>query len=569
MKTKILAFFSFVALFSCYSGEYEQFNQLRTHIVSYLTVVAQDIKNISDSLKDIKHDAFDSYAAISLDAVHYNTDYYNGQRAGASTIYAYVEQMEQQTIYLDSAHDNVLNAISSIQSLNPIVTNANASVDFTAILSAISNNTTHIDLASSLITGTISNHVSAVCVRLDTAVSYLQAILQILRDNDPFPGGGSGSGDDDIDYSDYLEDIIGILSDTLNTVGSISSDLLDFVNWALDVDGEFRKFYSLAISRLQSPDATLFTDLSEMWKQALYNMTNIVYSPDSYSIESQLGNVILGENAVQLSNEGYIQLESLAFNQRQYLCSVEMLNQLRGLNATNNLAWITNYLDSVQRPYYELFQPLSRTSRVNRYYSSAGSSYYASYTNFLGAARSIHDVSSLSFAKDRWELYVKKCSNWWERVEIQLMTLNGLFPFSGDYDLEDFSDSNDHENSERRIEYTTNALNSVVSSYSVASNGLNNVLFAMKEFLGSFDFPQPSGGYFTILPETEAMGMHFDSITLPWSDLSDYTEPINQTFTFIWWTIFALISFRLILLTCFLLGKAISHLVLIISTLMS
>lgn len=523
----------------------QQFNDLKEDIINELSAVSQSYSQIVYDMNMTYELGLSQYQSILETAARYpNSEIYQGMSAGAEQMMVYFTDFQSIRNDLQS---NIMSVGNAINMVNQLTAPSNSVVDLSPVIAAIHSNTYYV--VSSVnsgvhdITNSVALNISHTLSRADVAISNLQVIVEILQNADLSGGGSSGGSTDVSTIEGLLDDIIDYLSSLLDSVNVISSDvgsIASFVQWCLDPDNPFQKYLNLAHSRLDSPDVSLSADLALIWQYCLEEISNIVYRADGYSLQSHIYPVV-SDSSVHLSNEGLIGLQNLAMNQRQYLCSVAMLNELKGLNSTNNLAWITNYLGQVQSRYYSLFNFLPPKS--GNYYSS--NSGFTSYTNFLRVAS--------SGANPVWQFqsYSNQQSNWFARVEMQLMTLNGLFPLRHE-GLDEFEDAtSDEENNDRWVRYSTNNLVAVAESFAGVSNTVRAVLSEYTDLIQNI-WPDnlESLSEITIMPSIDFGGIQMNHIHLAYSDIEPVGDAIRLVCQCLYWffgVMFAFSAFRWLL----------------------
>lgn len=351
----------------------------------------------------------------------------------------------------------------------------------------------------------------------------------------------------------------------------VTADFL--ITWMSDDEENFQMFYKNATERIRLPDSVCRTDLADMWNNLIERRRDILsVSNGMYSIDAQVENVLhdLDPDNFRLSNEGVIALENLAVNQRSYLCLAELVNRPVGTSSNYvDLAWITNYLGKVQSPYYTLWDYTFMYSEAKNY-NPFGDQQFNTFTNFVGSALDGYDYVSV---RRKYRNYITASSNYWERLETYLLNLNGLMPHEPFVDGEEEDELNRNLDSEilgRQIRYSTNAIFQAVENLSSVSNNLNAVLLKFKTFCNSFQLPQGSwDGLIRFTPQIQLGGITVDPIYLDESYFSAIKSAVRKVFECIWYAIFLLLSFRMVLLIIYLLGRTIAHVVLIISTLLA
>ena len=525
------------------------------------------------------------YANQSLDQLYqdaiilqhqYNNDYYNGYETGvANAVGTAKTHLQSINISLDGLMSNAANAQQALANLRYISGNTNQ-VDMSGVITAINTASSAIQSLLNTSNGYLQNidsnighyfpefagGINAAVNAIGSACDELYQIRLLLQDGSS--GGGSDSNDD-------LLDLIGIVTDFYSDFLSYTSDVLDIVDWLNDANGVFKKFYTDATDRMAQPDSMLATDLARMWQYTFQNFTNIVQHPERYLPSAQVDSVLQidGEN-LRLSNEGLISAHNLAMNQRQYLCSLAMLEELKGMNATNNLAWITNYLETVQKPYYDLFNQFEYNLKGPFQLMPFVSSTYDNLTNYFAVAS---DPSKTVYQKMNAEYAFRSSTpyrtNYFARLEMYLQGLNGFF--DTDSGWSELKENLDSETMSHHIEDTTNNLVSVVETIGSMSNSLVAVTGAFKDFMDSFDFDmgEYNSGVFTVCPSFSLGSIQIPTLHVDYNDLSFFVTPCRNFFQFLWYTVFAVFSFKFVLIMFRLLVKSISHVVLVISTLFS
>lgn len=351
----------------------------------------------------------------------------------------------------------------------------------------------------------------------------------------------------------------------------VTADFL--ITWMSDDEENFQMFYKNATERIRLPDSVCRTDLADMWNNLIERRRDILsVSNGMYSIDAQVENVLhdLDPDNFRLSNEGVIALENLAVNQRSYLCLAELVNRPTGTSSNYvDLGWITNYLGKIQSPYFQLFSEsliTGRNSKFNPYQSEP----FNAFTNLYAFSQEGHPNVQVS---QRFISYRDRSTNFFERIETYLLALNGMIGASSLADGEEEDELNRNLDSEilgRQIRYSTNAIFQAVENLSSVSNNLNAVLLKFQTFCNSFQLPQGSwDGMIRFTPQIQLGGITVDPIYLDESYFSAIKSAVRKVFECIWYAIFLLLSFRMVLLIVYLLGRTIAHVVLIISTLLA
>lgn len=539
----------------CDTPTVQQFETIKSDVISDLTSLQYYYGQLASRMDYYVEGGLQEYADIlEMATVNPNDQYYAGMVSAAQDMKVWLDGFTGIKNDVQAYNISLGNTIAKVASLS-VPTNA-FGVDLSGVIAAIDSNRTQtvsaINHSSYSITNSLNYNTDRILSRIDLCVSNLQAVVDAIHDIQingfPGSGGGGGSSVDLSTIEQLLQDIVYEISFVVDNTTLIQADVSTLLTFFVDSNGVFQKYLSLVRQRLESPDSSLSSDLLTMWQYCVEEMTNIVYSASRYSLNSQTFPVRndIGVNGVRLSNEGLIALDNLAFNQRQYLCSIEMLNQLKGMNTTNNLSWITNYLDTIQKPYYELFnKSFLYTVPYRPYYSTST----RAWTNFIAR---VYQRDSLAKISNAYKAYHddSQGSNYFYRIENLLMTLNGLFPTGLSTDVSEFEDAtSDKENVSRLIEYSTNAVYSISDSVQSMSNSVSAVFSKFFDLSTAFH-PDASGsdsGGIQVLPSFEFGGIQFEHVNITYTTLAPVVEPCRTVFSAIWWCLIGFTSFTIFL----------------------
>lgn len=499
-------------------------------------------------------DAENTYAWI-LDRVATGTqqDYYSGMKEGASLI---LNDFRSANFTVQGNCENVLQGVSDARSnLNRLALAFNSSSnDYSLIIQKIQE-----------FQDSFEDKIGTVQTNQLAAISNLQVMVSFLKN--VFPPATNVLGQAVVDLDGNVHQLcIDFAQFWVN-----ADNLLE---WMLDEEEAYQQFFSTAVERMKTPDSLCQQSLRDMWIDLLDNRTRLVSVTNMYlyTIDDQVNDVLqsIDPNSFRLSNEGVIALENLAVNQRNYLCLAELVN--RGSGPTSNyvdLAWITNYLGTVQKPYYDLWD--MTFSRSNPIYNPYNTDRLKAFTNFMYTAE--HSPNLSTATQLRFGTFKSTSSNYWERLETYMLNLQGLIPTvsSIDSDNEESVSSNlDEENVRRTIEYSTNSFSTVVQSYGSVSNSLNDVFGKFKQFLRAFEMPDVGwDGVIRLTPQFELGGITIDPIYLDETHYGAIKDTVRTVFICIWYGIFVFLGVRMVLLVMFLLGRTIAHLTLVLSTILS
>lgn len=553
--------FSFSAAFSFFTGLAAVPSTGNSTVDTYFYYIDNDLSTIQGQTLSTSYtctsklrDAENTYAWI-LDRVATGTyqDYYSGMKEGASLI---LNDFRSANSTVQGNCENVLQGVSDARSnLNRLaLAFSSSSNDYSLIIQKIQEFQDSFD-----------DKIGTVQTNQLAAISNLQVMVSFLKN--VFPPATNELGQAVVDLDGNVHQLcIDFAQFWVN-----ADNLLE---WMLDEEEAYQQFFSTAVERMKTPDSLCQQSLRDMWIGLLDNRTRLVSVTNMYlyTIDDQVNEVLqsIDPNSFRLSNEGVIALENLAVNQRNYLCLAELVN--RGTGSTSNyvdLAWITNYLGTVQQPYYQLWDlTFNRTSPI---YNPYQVDKYKAFTNFVLTAEANRNPAVLT--QVRFNNYKMQTTNYWERLETYMLNLQGLIPLVSSIDSdeqESVSSNLDEENVRRTIEYSTNSFSSVVQSYGSVSNSLNDVFGKFKQFLRAFEMPDVGwDGVIRLTPQFELGGITIDPIYLDETHYGAIKDTVRTVFICIWYGIFVFLGVRMVLLVMFLLGRTIAHLTLVLSTILS
>ena len=561
MKSRYLKIvFSFSASLFSFLGLADVPSTGNSTVDTYFNYIDNDLSTIQGQTLSTSYtctsklrDAENTYAWI-LDRVATGTyqDYYSGMKEGASLI---LNDFRSANSTVQGNCENVLQGVSDARSnLTRIALAFNSSSnDYSLIIQKIQEFQDSFD-----------DKIGTVQTNQLVAISNLHVMVSFLKN--VFPPATNELGQAVVDLDGNVHQLcIDFAQFWVN-----ADNLLE---WMLDEEQAYQQFFSTAVERMKTPDSLCQQSLRDMWIGLLDNRTRLVSVTNMYlyTIDDQVNEVLqsIDPNSFRLSNEGVIALENLAVNQRNYLCLAELVN--RGSGSTSNyvdLAWITNYLGNVQKPYYELWD--MTFNRASAPYNPYQKDRYQQFTNLIQAAES---SSSQVAMQVRFNDYKHQTSNYWERLETYMLNLQGLIPTVASIDSEEeysVQSNLDEENVRRTIEYSTNSFSSVVQSYGSVSNSLNDVFGNFKQFLRAFEMPDVGwDGVIRLTPQFELGGITIDPIYLDETHYGAIKDTVRTVFVCIWYGIFVFLGVRMVLLVMFLLGRTIAHLTLVLSTILS
>lgn len=233
-----------------------------------------------------------------------------------------------------------------------------------------------------------------------------------------------------------------------------------------------------------------------------------------------------------------------------------------------DLAFISNYLYTIQRRYFEtfnndyLFRPGSATPVSN-------SNQYRSITNSWDVMR---DSSATVFQKqtayNNLRGYGGIYTNWFERIEFALYGIAGFWDSNRSWDSS-LSRASSVTNDFSRLIDATNSFSLVSSVFSV-SNQAQTVVSEFKNLVDAFDFSSSSvpSATLTLCPSFQIGDFEFSGIAFEMYDIHEVLEAIRTAFQFVWTIGFSFFGIALAAKFFFYLGKAIRDVFILLKTLL-
>lgn len=342
---------------------------------------------------------------------------------------------------------------------------------------------------------------------------------------------GNGSGTVTCECQPELQRLIDIANGVRDILGTTATNVAALALYADNIQSN-----TLAIGdgindmiyRLNAPDDRMWGELQGIYGRIATNIaewarTSISYGELLYDIRKLINGDIDPNNKLHLSSEGVISLYGTITD----WVSLQ-LQQYRTTMFERIYEGYTNWVEQ----YYQRFTRYVLTTPVSRGWYGQGTTaltapyYFDAFTNdsLTVMERYNNLVSSAS----------GKATNWFQRVELYLMALNGWFSNVPDVGLIEKQDEQTEDGMQRDVEYATNRL----SSASIEAAGLTNVvnLFVMPikgAFTGIYLHPNlPT--YVTLLPSWEIGGRDYGPVQFETSSVSDLIDLIRDTALMIW-----------------------------------
>lgn len=416
--------------------------------------------------------------------------------------------------------------------------------------------------------------------QLDYAIN---AVSNLIYDTSAGGGGSDSSGGSSgCGCADLLSQILAVLQQVRSDLYDVKLDvhkyadgLMIYVNWFNAISDEVQTYYKLLNERYNHWDGRLTSNLRNLYNETKSRIDIVTdrFLFQTWSLDDALS-IALDEGndstlgPIKLSNEGYIGLQSLILQERQYLTELDIANALRYLTngifstgmTTNDLAWAMRYYMDYNDNFY-------RVSAI-RQNPFAPPDYYQAVSNFYGANFNTSDGRfNLGLQRSRYREYITQETNWFNRVELYLMNMNGLLLPSDN--LSDVEEASSESAISHAVDRATNQWNSVFSSIASSSNQMSRVVNSFTELLESFHLEAPQGGqYIVIIPDTTFFGVEWQGLSVSPSELDNVVLPVREIFTYLWYIAFALFGFKLLLQFLYICGKLIAQTIYIISQFM-
>lgn len=225
------------------------------------------------------------------------------------------------------------------------------------------------------------------------------------------------------------------------------------------------------------------------------------------------------------------------------------------------LQFISNYLDTVQRKFYALFDKITLpgAANVDPFHTAT---IYRTVTNSwkrITDPNRSYDAKSSAFMA-----FHKQETNWFSRIEWYLMGIAGAFDQPNETGLEDLT----QETAMRDYFSTlTNSLDlSQLSSY---SNTVSDLIERFKYTVQLLVFNKSSEDIgITIIPSFSFGGIFFETVILPYSTFQPIIDFVRSAFRVVWYSIFLFFGFVLLSRVVRLFIMTVGHVVLVVKTLL-
>lgn len=342
-----------------------------------------------------------------------------------------------------------------------------------------------------------------------------------------------------------------LLESISNYVGLISTTLDD--QW------------SLLSNRLTKIDDFMYDDIAKLvddyevtWSSSFTNnafswgrLSKWLFSDDDADsawrqFQQKFDESLANHPETGLSNEGFVGLRQLDTLQKMMYINAaiaEMFSNYHSESNTNDtdLAAITNYLYNVQGPYYQMFNTLNRSGYVPTPFKRDA---YNVVTNFF------QSPSSRTYS----ELFkLGHYTNFFSRVELYLMGLNGMFNDSEIISEDEMSQIYQDSQIDHSLGEATNSLSEFASSSSTLTNYINNSwtesitkLFDNISDTSAFSGNDGGARYITFIPSFNIGGFQIEHCDFDMETLRPVINFSNSVFKCIWCAVYFVVYFSFI-----------------------
>lgn len=225
------------------------------------------------------------------------------------------------------------------------------------------------------------------------------------------------------------------------------------------------------------------------------------------------------------------------------------------------LQFISNYLDTVQRKFYALFDKITLpgAANVDPFHSlTIYRTVTNSWTRMLDPNRS-YDAKSSAFMA-----FHKQETNWFSRIEWYLLGIAGAYDMPAETGLEDLTQDT------AAADYFSSLTNSLdLSQLSSYSNTVSDLIERFKYTVQLLVFNKSSEDIgITIIPSFSFGGIVFETVILPYSSFQPIIDFVRSAFRVVWYSIFLFFGFVLLSRVVRLFVQTVAHVIIIVKTLL-
>lgn len=335
------------------------------------------------------------------------------------------------------------------------------------------------------------------------------------------------------------------------------SNFVDGISYTLDDQ------YTLLSNRLTKIDDFMYDDLAKLvddyevtWSSSFTNnvlswglLSKWLFSDDDADsawrqFQQKFDESLSNHPETGLSNEGFIGLRQLDTLQKMMYINAsiaEMFANYKSSESSTNdtdLAAITNYLYKIQQPFYSLFNLLDKPSGVPSPFTQQQ---YSFVTNFF------ESPSPRSYG---FLIRDAKYTNFFSRVELYLMALNGLFSQNEIVKDDDWESIYGESQINHSLDNATNNLAGFETDSSSLTNyidtswteGITAIFDKMKDTT-VFEGDTGDGRYITFIPSFTLGGIQIEHLDFDIESIRPVIDFSNAAFRCIWAAIYFVVFF--------------------------
>ena len=416
--------------------------------------------------------------------------------------------------------------------------------------------------------------------QIESAWGYAESALWDVKQSqysDSFPTVNNALNSGGLQHSNYQQSFqqcrdtlirVQQVLDTFDCNCSISNDckclpaLIAISNSVYDIWYTLDDQYTLLSNRLTKIDDFMYDDLAKLvddyevtWSSSFTNnvlswglLSKWLFRDDDadsawrqfqQKFDESLGN----HPETGLSNEGFVGLRQLDTLQKMMYINAAIAEMFANYNSESNtndtdLAAITNYLYKVQQPFYSSFNNMFKANTVPNPFAETRYNYI---TNFLKNPTG-----------RKFDIICKYggMTNYFSRVEMYLMALNGLF--SDDEIIPE--DEFDSIYSETQIDHNLDNATNNLAGFETDSASLTNyidtswtegitAIFEKMNDTTVFEGDTGDGRYITFIPSFTLGGIQIEHLDFDIETIRPVIDFSNAAFRCIWAAIYLVVFF--------------------------
>ena len=251
-----------------------------------------------------------------------------------------------------------------------------------------------------------------------------------------------------------------------------------------------------------------------------------------------------------LSNEGFVGLRQLDTLQKMMYINAGIAQMFADYNSESNtndtdLSAITNYLYKVQKPFYENYNSMFSSQKVPSPFIQGR---YSFVTNFFQKPSALSYIRL--FSNDGKSLGY---TNFFSRVELYLMALNGLFSDDEIIPDDEFASIYSESQIDHNLDNATNNLSAFATDSASLTNYINTswtegitAIFEKMKDTTVFEGDTGDGRYITFIPSFNLGGVQIEHLDFDMETIRPVIDFSNAAFKCIWAGIYLVVFFGFI-----------------------